>query len=84
MKEQSILRVPPSVGERIECLLNENTSSFADGSLDISFSGPHVQTAVPEAGGQRRRNALEAKPAKPVKITGGGEPEGSDSDDSES
>ncbi|XP_065020803.1 transcription initiation factor TFIID subunit 7-like isoform X1 [Musa acuminata AAA Group] len=39
MEEQFILRVPPSVVERIERLLNENASSSLDGSLDISFSG---------------------------------------------
>ncbi|XP_042386729.1 transcription initiation factor TFIID subunit 7-like isoform X1 [Zingiber officinale] len=38
MEEQFILRVPPSVAERIERLLNENGSSSADGALDISFS----------------------------------------------
>ncbi|XP_065020818.1 transcription initiation factor TFIID subunit 7-like isoform X3 [Musa acuminata AAA Group] len=38
MEEQFILRVPPSVVERIERLLNENASSSLDGSLDISFS----------------------------------------------
>ncbi|CAL5347983.1 unnamed protein product [Camellia sinensis] len=38
MEEQFILRVPPSVAERIECLLNENASS-EDKSLDLSFSG---------------------------------------------
>ncbi|URE32630.1 vesicle-associated membrane protein [Musa troglodytarum] len=38
MEEQFILRVPPSVAERIERLLNENASSSLDGSLDISFS----------------------------------------------
>ncbi|XP_059628786.1 transcription initiation factor TFIID subunit 7 [Cornus florida] len=37
MEEQFILRVPPSVAERIEHLLNENTSS-EDKSLDLSFS----------------------------------------------
>lgn len=39
MEEQFILRVPPSVAERIERLLNENASSSLDGSLDVSFSG---------------------------------------------
>ncbi|XP_020099151.1 transcription initiation factor TFIID subunit 7 [Ananas comosus] len=38
MEEQFILRVPPSVAERIERLLNENASSSEDGSLDLSFS----------------------------------------------
>ena len=39
MEEQFILRVPPSVAERIESLLNETASSSEDKSLDISFSG---------------------------------------------
>ncbi|XP_058096756.1 transcription initiation factor TFIID subunit 7 [Magnolia sinica] len=38
MEEQFILRVPPSVAERIERLLNENPSSSEDNSLDLSFS----------------------------------------------
>lgn len=37
MEEQFILRVPPSVAERIERLLNESTTD--DKSLDLSFSG---------------------------------------------
>lgn len=36
MEEQFILRVPPSVAERIDHLLNENPSS-EDKSLDLSF-----------------------------------------------
>lgn len=39
MEEQFILRVPPSVAERIERLLNEDASSSEDKSLDLSFSG---------------------------------------------
>ncbi|KAI4369688.1 hypothetical protein MLD38_018102 [Melastoma candidum] len=38
MEEQFILRVPPSVAERIERLLNEEESSSEDKSLDLSFS----------------------------------------------
>ncbi|XP_044468166.1 transcription initiation factor TFIID subunit 7-like [Mangifera indica] len=38
MEEQFILRVPPSVAERIERLLNEDPSSGEDKSLDLSFS----------------------------------------------
>ncbi|KAL1822373.1 transcription initiation factor TFIID subunit 7 [Daucus carota subsp. sativus] len=38
MEEQFILRVPPSVAERIERLLSENASSSEDKSLDLSFS----------------------------------------------
>ncbi|KAK4764389.1 hypothetical protein SAY87_013827 [Trapa incisa] len=37
MEEQFILRVPPSVAERIERLLNEDPSSSAENSLDLSF-----------------------------------------------
>lgn len=38
MEEQFILRVPPSVAERIERLLDENPSSSEDKSLDLSFA----------------------------------------------
>jgi len=38
MEEQFVLRVPPSVAERIERLLNENATSSKDKSLDLSFS----------------------------------------------
>ncbi|KAL3828876.1 hypothetical protein ACJIZ3_017678 [Penstemon smallii] len=38
MEEQFILRVPPSVAERIERLLNEAPSSSEDKSLDLIFS----------------------------------------------
>ncbi|XP_038891097.1 transcription initiation factor TFIID subunit 7 [Benincasa hispida] len=38
MEEQFVLRVPPSVAERIERLLNESASSSEDASLDLSFS----------------------------------------------
>ncbi|XP_058181544.1 transcription initiation factor TFIID subunit 7-like [Rhododendron vialii] len=39
MEEQFILRVPPSVAERIDRLLSENASSSSDDkSLDLSFS----------------------------------------------
>ncbi|KAK9224332.1 hypothetical protein WN943_009365 [Citrus x changshan-huyou] len=37
MEEQFILRVPPSVAERIDRLLSENESSEEDKSLDLSF-----------------------------------------------
>lgn len=42
MDEQFILRVTPSIAERIEQLLNENPSSSEDGSLDLSFSGMYT------------------------------------------
>ncbi|XP_061368098.1 transcription initiation factor TFIID subunit 7-like isoform X2 [Gastrolobium bilobum] len=40
MEEQFLLRVPPSIAEQIERLLNENnpSSSSEDKSLDLSFS----------------------------------------------
>ncbi|KZV16594.1 transcription initiation factor TFIID subunit 7 [Dorcoceras hygrometricum] len=38
MEEQFILRVPPSVAERIERLLNDPASSSEDKSMDLSFS----------------------------------------------
>ncbi|KAJ4724046.1 Transcription initiation factor TFIID subunit 7 [Melia azedarach] len=38
MEEQFILRVPPSVAERIDRLLSENESSSEDKSLDLTFS----------------------------------------------
>lgn len=38
MEEQFILRVPPSVAERLNQLLNESESSSEDKSLDLSFS----------------------------------------------
>ncbi|KAJ4787917.1 Transcription initiation factor TFIID subunit 7 [Rhynchospora pubera] len=39
MEEQFILRVPPSLAERIDLLFSENAaSSSEDGSLDLSFS----------------------------------------------
>ncbi|KAK8967706.1 hypothetical protein KSP40_PGU017885 [Platanthera guangdongensis] len=43
MEEQFILRVPPSVAERIEHLLNDNPSSSSEySSLDLSFTGVGV------------------------------------------
>ncbi|XP_038724833.1 transcription initiation factor TFIID subunit 7 [Tripterygium wilfordii] len=38
MEEQFILRVPPSIAERLNQLLSENASSSEDNSLDLSFS----------------------------------------------
>ncbi|KAK6247889.1 hypothetical protein QUC31_019454 [Theobroma cacao] len=38
MEEQFILRVPPSIAERIDRLLSENASSSEDKSLDLVFS----------------------------------------------
>lgn len=46
MEEQFVLRVPPSVAERIERLLNENASSSDDASLDLSFSGSRTYTVI--------------------------------------
>ncbi|KAH7515319.1 hypothetical protein FEM48_Zijuj10G0014000 [Ziziphus jujuba var. spinosa] len=42
MEEQFILRVPPSVAERIDRFLSENASSSEDKSLDLSFSGENL------------------------------------------
>lgn len=42
MEEQFILRVPPSVAERIDRLLSENESSEEDKSLDLSFCGKYM------------------------------------------
>ena len=39
MEEQFILRVPPSVAERIERLLNEDASSSEEKALDLCFTG---------------------------------------------
>jgi len=38
MEEQFILRVPPSVAEKIEQVLSENPISSDDNSMDLSFS----------------------------------------------
>ncbi|KDP42107.1 hypothetical protein JCGZ_01895 [Jatropha curcas] len=38
MEEQFILRVPPSVAERLDRLLSESASSSEEQSLDLSFS----------------------------------------------
>ena len=46
MEEQFILRVPPSVAERIELLLNEDASTSDDKALDLSFSGMKPVSSV--------------------------------------
>jgi hypothetical protein len=51
MEEQFILRVPPSVADRIERLMNESAAGSSnpdDASLDLSFSGavPRVSLAL--------------------------------------
>ncbi|KAK9130823.1 hypothetical protein Sjap_011310 [Stephania japonica] len=38
MEEQFILRLPPSIAERVDRLLSDNASSSEDKSLDLSFS----------------------------------------------
>lgn len=45
MEEQFVLRVPPSVAERIDRLLNETASSSHDQSLNLSFSGEITEFA---------------------------------------
>jgi len=55
MEEQFILRVPPSVAERIERLMNESAAASSssnpdDTSLDLSFSGqrrPRLSPSIP-------------------------------------
>ena len=52
MDEQFILRVPPSVAEQIERLMNESaagsSSNPEDASLDLSFSGdPRLSSSLP-------------------------------------
>ena len=39
MEEQLILRVPPSIAEKLDRLLSETASSSEEQSLDLSFSG---------------------------------------------
>ena len=46
MDEQFILRVPPSVAERIDRLLSENASSSEDKSLDVLFSGEDLHLVI--------------------------------------
>lgn len=50
MEEQFILRVPPSVAERIDRLLSENASSSDDKSLDLSFTGNALFSCSKESG----------------------------------
>lgn len=47
MEEQFVLRVPPSVAERLDRLLSENASSD-DKSLDLSFEGQSKYTCCIE------------------------------------
>lgn len=47
MEEQFVLRVPPSVAERLDRLLSENASSD-DKSLDLSFEGQRKYTCCIE------------------------------------
>ena len=42
MEEHFILRVPQSVAERLERILNEDPDAAADGSLDLAFQGQHL------------------------------------------
>lgn len=42
MEEQFILRVPPSVAERLNRLLNEDPASPSDNVIDLSFLGQAV------------------------------------------
>jgi len=42
MEEQFILRVPPSIAEKLDRLLSETASSSEEQSLDLSFSGESI------------------------------------------
>lgn len=42
MEEHFILRVPQSVAERLERILNENPASESDEFLDLAFQGRHL------------------------------------------
>lgn len=48
MEEQFILRVPPSVSERIDRLLSEEASTSDEIPLDLCFSGsvPHQSLSL--------------------------------------
>lgn len=63
MEEQFILRVPPSIAERLDRLLseNENASSSEDKSLDLSFSGENVLSLTKLAFYNNLRDVLESK-----------------------
>ena len=63
MEEQFILRVPPSIAERLDRLLseNENASSSEDKSLDLSFSGENVLSLIKLAFYNNLRDVLESK-----------------------
>ncbi|KAJ4977685.1 hypothetical protein NE237_008465 [Protea cynaroides] len=98
MEEQFILRVPPSVAERIDRVLNENALSSEDNSLDLSFSDMLVPIYLSDQsltcnGSHADDNAWNAaeknvptpapKPDVPeTRVDAAGEPERSDSDDS--
>lgn len=63
MEEQFILRVPPSIAERLDRLLseNENASSSEDKSLDLSFSGENVLSLTKLAFYNNLCDVLESK-----------------------
>jgi hypothetical protein len=42
MEEQFILRVTPSIAEKLDRLLSDTASSSEEQSLDLSFSGENV------------------------------------------
>ncbi len=48
MEEHFILRVPQSVADRLERILNENPASASDEFLDLAFQGQLLLTAAPE------------------------------------
>jgi len=48
MEEHFILRVPQSVAERLERILNENPASASDEFLDLAFQGQLLLIAAPD------------------------------------
>lgn len=46
MEEHFILRVPQSVAERLERVLNENPASASDELLDLAFQGQLFSTSL--------------------------------------
>uniref|UniRef100_A0A0E0L180 TAFII55 protein conserved region domain-containing protein n=1 Tax=Oryza punctata TaxID=4537 RepID=A0A0E0L180_ORYPU len=70
MEEQFILRVPPSVAERIERLMNESAAASSssnpeDASLDLSFSDQNASAILRAGEGGDRKKAGPAPATKP-------------------
>jgi transcription initiation factor TFIID subunit 7 len=61
MEEHFILRVPQSVAERLERILNENPESAGDELLDLAFHGqPFSTDFIVVCCSRRRRIRLHA------------------------